>query len=89
MARSAGELSGGRKRTIWVAPPRIFKTGEEWTLKQVRSCEADGYLARNYEHLKLFFRGTANRRFLIERGESFDGRIFPAAPQTGARDCVL
>jgi putative protease len=23
-------------------------------LKQVRSCEADGYLARNYEHLKFF-----------------------------------
>ena len=39
---------------IWVAPPRIFKTGEEWILKQVRSCEADGYLVRNYDHLKFF-----------------------------------
>jgi putative protease len=29
--------------TILVAPPRIFKTGEEWILKQVRSCNADGY----------------------------------------------
>jgi len=43
-----------RPPTIWVAPPRIFKTGEEWILKQVRSCNADGYLARNYEHLKYF-----------------------------------
>jgi putative protease len=39
---------------VWVAPPRIFKTGEEWTLNQVRSCEADGYLVRNFEHLRFF-----------------------------------
>jgi putative protease len=39
---------------IFVAPPRIFKMGEEWTLKQVRSCEADGYLVRNYDHLGFF-----------------------------------
>ncbi|HWF20224.1 MAG TPA: U32 family peptidase, partial [Verrucomicrobiae bacterium] len=36
------------QRTIWVAPPRIFKMGEEWILDQVRSCNADGYLVRNY-----------------------------------------
>src|SRR5439155_541666 len=41
-------------RAIWVAPPRIFKTGEEWVLTQVHSCEADGYLLRNYDHLKYF-----------------------------------
>jgi len=35
-------------------PPRIFKTGEEWILEQVRSCNADGYLVRNYDHLKAF-----------------------------------
>jgi len=39
---------------IFVAPPRIFKMGEESTLKQVRSCEADGYLVRNYDHLTFF-----------------------------------
>ncbi len=39
---------------LFVAPPRIFKTGEDWILKQVRSCEADGYLIRNYDHLKYF-----------------------------------
>jgi U32 family peptidase len=44
----------GPARTIWVAPPRIFKTGEEWILKQVRSCDADGWLVRNYDHLKFF-----------------------------------
>jgi U32 family peptidase len=40
--------------TIWVAPPRVFKTGEEWTLRQVRSCDADGYLVRNFDHLEFF-----------------------------------
>jgi putative protease len=54
--RSTSSLS---KRTVRVAPPRIFKMGEEWTLKQVRSCEADGYLIRNYDHLKFF---TTERR---------------------------
>ena len=38
----------------FVAPPRVFKMGEEWTLKQVRSSEADGYLVRNYDHLNFF-----------------------------------
>jgi putative protease len=39
---------------IFVAPPRIFKMGEEWTLRQVRASEADGYLVRNYDHLRFF-----------------------------------
>jgi putative protease len=42
------------KREIFVAPPRIFKMDEDWILKQVRSCEADGYLVRNYDHLQFF-----------------------------------
>jgi U32 family peptidase len=45
---------GVTRPAIWVAPPRICKTGEEWTLEQVRSCNADGYLVRNYDHLKFF-----------------------------------
>jgi putative protease len=40
--------------SIFVAPPRIFKMGEDWILKQMRSSEADGYLIRNYDHLKHF-----------------------------------
>jgi len=39
---------------IFVAPPRVFKAGEEWILQQVRSCNADGYLVRNYDHLNFF-----------------------------------
>ncbi|HEV2436510.1 MAG TPA: DUF3656 domain-containing protein [Verrucomicrobiae bacterium] len=63
-ARDAWRVTGGANPSspvtrhpspsIWVAPPRIFKTGEEWTLEQVRSCKADGYLVRNYDHLKFF-----------------------------------
>ena len=39
---------------IFVAPPRIFKMGEEWILNLVKSANADGVLVRNYEHLKFF-----------------------------------
>jgi putative protease len=53
-ARSCESATGNRQPAIFVAPPRIFKTGEEWTLDQVRSCNADGYLVRNYDHLKFF-----------------------------------
>ncbi len=42
------------RSAIFVAPPRIFKMGEEWIIEQVRSCNADGYLVRNYDHLKFF-----------------------------------
>jgi putative protease len=52
----AQPLAGGPPASIFVAPPRIFKMGEEWTLEQVRSCDADGYLVRNYDHLKIFER---------------------------------
>jgi len=51
---SVSGAHGMTRPTIWVAPPRIFKTGEEWILKQVLSSNADGYLVRNYDHLKFF-----------------------------------
>jgi putative protease len=51
---------GSPPSTIWVAPPRVFKPGEEWILDQVLSSGADGYLARNYDHL-AFFRGRRMR----------------------------
>lgn len=40
--------------TLFLAPPRITKPGEEWILRQVRAAEADGYLVRNYDHLRCF-----------------------------------
>ncbi len=55
-------LQGGStgQASVWVAPPRVFKPGEEWILRQVRSCDADGYLVRNYDQLS-FFRGERMR----------------------------
>ncbi len=42
---------------IFVAPPRIFKPGDEWILNQVAAAKADGILARNYDHLIFFSQG--------------------------------
>lgn len=39
---------------IWLLPPRVFKPGEDWILKQVLTAEPDGLLARNAEHLRFF-----------------------------------
>jgi len=48
------QATAGEPSSIWAVPPRVFKAGEEWILKQVRSSEADGYLVRNYDHLAFF-----------------------------------
>lgn len=58
-ARGCQGTTGNPAPAIFVAPPRIFKMGEEWTLQQVRSCNADGYLVRNHDHLNFF---AADRR---------------------------
>lgn len=44
--------AAGGGRAVWVAPPRIFKTGEDWIIKQLLRCGADGFLVRNHEHLR-------------------------------------
>jgi putative protease len=55
VARFRGaQRPGGPRSEIFAAPPRIFKTGEEWIQKQVRSCEADGWLVRNYDDLRFY-----------------------------------
>ena len=53
-AYGCAAVGGAERPEIWVAPPRIFKPGEEWILKQVLSSNADGYLVRNPEHLRFF-----------------------------------
>jgi putative protease len=53
--RAYGESDNGPlKPQIYVAPPRITKPGETWILQQVLGSHADGYLIRNYDHLKFF-----------------------------------
>jgi putative protease len=40
--------------TLYLAPPRITKPGENWILEKIRSAGADGYLVRNYDQLQAF-----------------------------------
>jgi len=47
-------VAASSQSSIFVAPPRITKPGEEWILNLVRSSGADGYLVRNYDHLNFF-----------------------------------
>ena len=61
---------------IFVAPPRIFKMGEEWTLEQVRSCEADGYLVRNYDHLNFFANDRRVGDFSLNIANHFSADYF-------------
>src|SRR5205823_5213292 len=49
-----GADSSGSASSIWVAPPRIFKPGEDWILQRVRASHPDGFLVRNYDHLTAF-----------------------------------
>jgi putative protease len=61
---------------IFVAPPRIFKPGEEWTLEQVRSCNADGYLVRNYDHLQFFARDRRTGDFSLNIANRLSAEYF-------------
>ncbi len=51
--RERGSCSGPSPEA-WVAPPRIFKPGEDWILKIVASSGPDGFLVRNPDHLRAF-----------------------------------
>ncbi len=62
--------------SVFVAPPRIFKTGEEWTLEQVRSCDADGYLVRNYDHLNFFAKERRVGDFSLNIANHFSADYF-------------
>ena len=78
-----------RQSEIFVAPPRIFKTGEEWIQKQVRSCEADGWLVRNYDHLRFFADGRRVGDFSLNVANALDGRLFQEPLRPGAADGFL
>lgn len=50
--RTAGDGAG--RPEVFIAPPRIFKPGEDWILRIVESAAPDGFLVRNAEHLRRF-----------------------------------
>jgi U32 family peptidase len=68
--------TGNRKPEIFVVPPRIFKTGEEWILKQVLSSNANGYLVRNYDHLKFFANERKRGDYSLNIANSFSADYF-------------
>jgi putative protease len=72
----ASTLDSRPSTAVFVAPPRIFKTGEEWTLQQVRSCEADGYLVRNYDHLNFFAKDRRVGDFSLNIANHFAADYF-------------
>jgi putative protease len=74
--RAFSSTTNARPREIFVAPPRIFKTGEEWTLQQVRSCSADGYLVRNYDHLKFFAKDRCVGDYSFNVANRFTAELF-------------
>jgi putative protease len=75
-ARGCQSETGNREPGIFVAPPRIFKTGEEWILKQVLSSNADGYLVRNYDHLKFFADSRKRGDYSLNIANSFSADYF-------------
>jgi U32 family peptidase len=50
--RSAASLAD--QAQLFAVPPRITKSNEQWTLKQLDACNPAGYLVRNYDQLELF-----------------------------------
>jgi len=52
--REAVQRAAQAGTQLFVAPPRIYKSGEEWILKQTRASDAPGYLVRNTDHLRYF-----------------------------------
>jgi putative protease len=62
--------------SLWVAAPRVFKPGEEWIIQQVLSCEADGYLVRNFDHLHWFAQKRRRGDFSLNVANSWTAAYF-------------
>lgn len=55
--REAVPLARDRRATILIAPPRIFKPGEDGILRAMASAGADGVLVRSTAHIEPFKEG--------------------------------
>ena len=65
-----------KETAIIVAPPRITKGGEEWILRQVESSEPDGFLIRNYDHLRFFSKGRRIGDFSLNVANPITAEFF-------------
>jgi putative protease len=64
------------QQVLFVAPPRIYKTGETWILQQVRNSNADGYLVRNYDQLAFFADQPCAGDFALNVANPITARYF-------------
>lgn len=61
---------------IFLVPPRVSKPGEEWILKLITSCEPDGLLVRNYDHLSALREGRRIGDFSLNVANSWTAEHF-------------
>ncbi|MBV5260687.1 U32 family peptidase [Synechococcus moorigangaii CMS01] len=80
----------GHQPEIWVAPPRITKPKEQYILNQVLSSQADGYLIRNYDHLRFFENERITADFSLNISNpitaNYFKQIFPLERLTASYD---
>ncbi len=74
--QSSAGARASKETAIMVAPPRITKGEEEWILRQVESSEADGYLIRNYDHLRFFSKGRRIGDFSLNVANPITAEFF-------------
>lgn len=75
-AGGESEAAHGSGLAVFAVPPRIFKQGEELILETIRACGADGYLVRNYDHLKFFKGERCVGDFSLNIGNSLAAEYF-------------
>jgi U32 family peptidase len=68
--------TSGRRIEVFVTPPRITKSGENWILDAVKNSKADGYLIGNYDQLKYFTGDRCIGNFNLNVANPFTAEYF-------------
>jgi len=75
-AGGESEAAHGSGNAVFAVLPRIFKQGEEGILETIRASGMDGYLVRNYDHLKFFKGERCVGDFSFNTGNSLAAEYF-------------
>lgn len=75
-AGDESEAAYGSGLAVFAVPPRIFKQGEDVVLETIRASGVDGYLVRNYDHLKFFQGERCVGDFSLNIGNSLAAEYF-------------
>jgi len=76
LAGDESATAHGSGFAVFAVPPRICKEGEKEVLETIRACGADGYLVRNYDHLKFFKGERCVGDFSLNVGNSLAAEYF-------------